>query len=63
MGSDEANARERHDAIADLDRLAAGAHLAPVADRVAREDTRRTRFDRSVAEAARIAIKCITIKS
>jgi hypothetical protein len=27
------------------------------------EDTRRTRFDRSVAEAARIAIKCITVKS
>jgi len=35
----------------------------PHLERVAREDTRRTRFDRSVAEAARIAIKCITIKS
>ena len=35
----------------------------PYLEHVAREDTRRTRFDRSVAEAARVAIKCITIKS
>jgi HEAT repeat protein len=35
----------------------------PHLERAAREDTRRGRFGRSVTEAARIAIKCITIKS